>query len=142
MVPVILLNVILLIIDEVPAGDEMRLQIFNYRTSQANRQIRPAHSRALGSIKFIIFPLFHGLKVSDACIVVILTRKQSFVEVSWVRVGDWMLIRVPSAEAKIKTAHESDIAIDETEFLVMCPVENDIFVDTIECFESISGDFG
>jgi hypothetical protein len=38
------------------------------------------------------------------------------------RIGNGVLVCVPTSETQVQTAHEGDLAVNQTEFLVMSPV--------------------
>jgi hypothetical protein len=62
------------------------------------------------------------VEVEDTGVVVVLSREDGFVDVRRVHIGNCVLMSVPSAEAQIQAAHESDLAVNETQFLVVSPV--------------------
>lgn len=62
------------------------------------------------------------MEVEDTGVVVILAGKDGFVDVGRVYIGECMLMGVPPAETHVQTAHESDLAVNEAQFLVMGPV--------------------
>jgi hypothetical protein len=64
------------------------------RSGETYADISPAHARILRSIKFVVLPMDHILKVHDARVVVVLTRKDDFVKIARMRVRDGMLISV------------------------------------------------
>jgi len=47
------------------------------------------------------------------------------------------LICVPPSVAEIESTHESDATVDKTEFFMVCPVKDSLFVRTIYCFQGI-----
>jgi hypothetical protein len=48
-----------------------------------------------------------------------------------------MRVGVPATEAKIKSTHEGNLSIDETELFVMSPEEDDIVDLSVQRFEGI-----
>jgi hypothetical protein len=74
--------------------------------------------------------------------VVVLTWKHDIFEISWMSVGDGMLIGIPSSVAEIQTTHERDMTIDQTELLMMSPEQNGVIVHAIEAFQGITRKLG
>jgi len=132
-VPPVFLDVILLIVDKVPALNEMRSEILDDWTSQAHRKVGPSHSCILRTIQFITHVFRDVFEVVDPSVVVVLTRKHSQVDIRRVNVDRGMRISVPTAKAQIEAAQESNLTIDETQLLMMSPVENNIIICTVEC---------
>lgn len=52
-------------------------------------------------------------------------------------ISKWVLVSIPSAIAQIKTPHESDVSINQAKLFMMSPVEYDVLIHSINCFESI-----
>lgn len=146
---ILVLGGILVLKDEVPPLREMRLEVFHDRSRQANSHIRPAHSRILRAIKLVVLPVTDVLKVHDSAIIKVLAWPLDLANVTWVYVGNRMLVRIPSPitavvrqhyahraiETKflqIQSAHKCNMAINETEFLVVRPVHGQTVVDAIE----------
>ena len=92
----------------------MGAEVFHDRAPKTHREVRPSHSRALATVKFIIHVVCNILEVVDSSIVKILTWEQGFVHISRMGIGQWMRICVPSAEAEVKPSHESHLPINET----------------------------
>ena len=74
------------------------------------------------------------VEVHDTSIIVVLTRYGDLVEVGRVHVSDGMLIGVPSAKAHVETAHESGLAVNNAQLLMMGPIENHIVCDAVDTF--------
>ena len=49
---------------------------------------------------------------------------------------------IPAAEAQVQTAHKGDVPIDETELLMMSPVQNHVIVHTIKSLQGVLGHLG
>lgn len=57
-------------------------------------------------------------------------------------VSDRVLICVPSPVAEVKPTHECDIAINQTQLLVMCPVQDYIAGHAIDPLQGVRTEFG
>jgi hypothetical protein len=57
-------------------------------------------------------------------------------------VGDRVLVGIPPAIAQIQASHESYVAVDKTEFLVMSPVQDGILVHTVHSLDGIARKLG
>lgn len=79
------------------------------------------------------------LEIHYSSVVKVLTWEDNVVKITRMGVGDWVLIGIPPSVAKVEATHKSNAAVDETKFLMMCPVQYDILVYTIDGFESILG---
>jgi hypothetical protein len=140
MIPLIILNIILFVVDEVPTLHEMSSQILDNWALQAHRKIRPSHSRILRTIQFVVHILGDILEVVDPSIVIVLAWENSQVDVSRVHVNGRMRVRVPAAKTHIQTAHERDLSINETQLFMVSPVEDDIVVHAVQCMQCIIPD--
>lgn len=85
--------------DEGPTVNEVINQVVNDVALQADADIRPAHSRALGAVELVVLPVVHILEVINTSIVVVLTGENDVVQVAGMSVGDWVTVGVPSSEA-------------------------------------------
>jgi hypothetical protein len=70
----------------------------------------------------VLLPLRNIFEIENAGVVVVLTREDGVVDVGRVHIGNCVLMGVPPTEAQIQAAHESDLAIDQAQLLVMSPV--------------------
>lgn len=67
-------------------------------------------------------------------VVEVLTRKDDAVHITRVRVGNRVLVGVPTAIAQIQSAHERDLTINKAELLMMCPIHYSTIMSTIYGF--------
>lgn len=77
----VLTNIILLVIDEIPAVSEVVVQILNTSTTKADGDVGPTHSRTLRTIEFVLERMRNIVEVHDSRVVEILSRKNNLVEV-------------------------------------------------------------
>src|ERR1700710_110970 len=97
----------------------MGTQILNHGALDAERQVRPAHTRADISVQQILIILRNILEVIDSSVVVILAREKACFDICRVRIRNWVRMRVPAAKAKIQATHEGKLSINKQEFLVV-----------------------
>lgn len=83
MVVVLIAHLVLLEVNEVPALSKVCSQILDDGSAQRERDISPAHSRVELPVELVVLPVLHILEVHDSCVVVVLTREDDLVEVSW-----------------------------------------------------------
>ena len=119
----------------------MVFQIFDDRATERDADVGPTHSAVEFAIQFIVLIVRYILEVHDACVVVVLAWEDDFVQVSRVRIGDAVLVSVPAAVAEVETAHESDMAVDKAQLLVVGPIEHLAIRDTIDTLQGISCGF-
>jgi hypothetical protein len=133
---------VLFVVDEIPPLHEMGLQIFDHRAAHAQRDVGPAHARVLCSIQLVVLPVHDVVEVHDSGVVVVLAREDDPVKVAGMHVGDGVLVGVPSSEAQVQAAHERDAAVYQTQFLVMGPVEDGVFMRAIKSLERVGWKLG
>ena len=119
----------------------MVFQIFDDRATERDADIGPTHSAVEFAVQFIVLIVRYILEVHDTCVVVILAWEDDFVQVSWVGIGDAVLVSVPSAVAEIEASHESYMAVDKTQLLVVGPIEHLAIRDAIDTLQGISCGF-
>ena len=100
----------------------MASKVLDDRASQADRNVRPSHARHRHSIELVLLPLRDIVEVKDTGVIVVLSGEDGFVDVGWMHIGNCVLVSIPSAEAQIQAAHESDLAVNKAQFLVVSPV--------------------
>lgn len=71
------------------------------------------------------------LEVQDTSIVVVLTWEDRLTWVGRMDVGNGVLVSVPPTETHVQTAHECNAAVNETEFLMMGPVQDRVIVNAV-----------
>jgi hypothetical protein len=81
----------------------------------------------------------HILKVQYSCIIVVLSGKDNFLQVTRMNVRDGVLMSIPSSETKIETSHESYLTVNEAQLFMMGPKENGVPLGTVNALERISG---
>jgi hypothetical protein len=126
-----LTNSILLPVDKVPSLGKVVFQILNNRAFEGNADVGPSHSAVELAVELVVLPVLHVLEVHDTSVVVVLPGEDDLIQISRVCVGDAVLVRVPSPITEIQTSHEGDVAINQTQFFVMGPVQ-DVAVYKIE----------
>jgi hypothetical protein len=52
-----------------------------------------------------------------------------------------MLPHIPPPKTQIKSTHEGSFTVDQTEFLMVSPIQNNAFVHSIHSLEGITGEF-
>lgn len=115
----------------------MTAQVFHDSPVHADRDIRPSHSRHALAIQLILFPVNDVVEIEHARIVVVLAREDSIIDILGVHIGNSMLMCVPAAEAHVQPAHESDLPINQAQFLVVSPIQDDIIVHAVQSFQGI-----
>lgn len=98
LVPSVFSDIVLFIVDEIPSINKMMDQVANTRSSQADRDVGPSHSAALGAIELILKRMVDFGEIHYSSIVEVLTRENDLVQIRRMRICDWMLIRIPSSE--------------------------------------------
>lgn len=82
--------------DHLPSLHEVALQILDYRTDNRHALVTPSHTRTLGSVQFILFPLASNiLEVKNASIVEVLSRHKNILKVRWMSISNWVVMCVP-----------------------------------------------
>lgn len=79
------------------------------------------------------------LEIKNSRVVVILAWEDVLVEIGRVNIGNGMLVGVPASEAHVQSTHESGLAINQAQLLMVGPVENNIVVHTIQSLQSVLG---
>lgn len=79
------------------------------------------------------------MEIEDPGVVVVLAREDGVVDVGWVYIGECVLMGVPPTEAHIQAAHESDLAVNQAQFLVVSPIQDDVVVHTIQALQGVLG---
>jgi hypothetical protein len=130
-------DLVLGIVDEVPSLNEVTAKILHRCTVQTHGDVGPSHTRHALPIQLVFLPVNNIFEIKDARIVVILTWENRLVYVRWVQIGERVLVRIPATKAHVQAAHKGSSAIDQAEFLVVSPVENDILVHSIQSLECV-----
>lgn len=109
----VLANIVLLVIDEIPAIDEMMAQILYGVAMKRYGDVRPSHTRASSAVKLVLESLRHIAEIHDTSIIVILAREYCQIEVRGMRVRDGVLVCVPSTKAKVQASHECKAPVNQ-----------------------------
>lgn len=86
----------------------------------------PGHATEVSLAQFVILPAFNVLKVHNTIVIKVLAWPDLVAYVSGVDVSERVLVVVPSSEAEIKTANESDFVINNNKLLMMSPVPSHV----------------
>ena len=125
---------VLVALDEVPAQDEVLRNVEHAVTLQTHRNVVPRHTTIVCLADFVALPVLHTLEVHDSVVIEILAGEDVVSQSSWVNICQWVLVCIPSSEAKINTANECYVVVDHDELLVMRPVKchvSSIFEDVV-----------
>ena len=79
------------------------------------------------------------MEIKNSGIVVILAREDILIQIRWVNIRDGMLVSIPTSEAHIQATHESSLAINQAQLLVMGPIQDNIVIHSIEALQCILG---
>lgn len=115
----------------------MTAQVFHDRPVHADRDIRPSHSGHALAIQLVLFPVNDVVEIEHARIVVVLAREDGLIDILGVHVGNSVLMGVPAAEAHVQPAHKSSLPIDQAQFLVVSPIQDDIIIHAVQSFQGI-----
>jgi len=77
------------------------------------------------------------MEIKNPRVIVILAREDILIEIRWVNIRDSMLVSIPASKAHIQATHESSLAINQAQFLVVGPIQDNIVVHSIEAFQCI-----
>lgn len=82
------------------------------------------------------------MEIEYSRVVVVLAGEDGRIDIFGVGISNGVLVGVPATKAKIQTTHESDLSVNQAQFFVMGPVQNDILVHSIQAFQGILGHLG
>lgn len=108
-------------LDEVPAQYEMLCNIIDTRSDDTHGYIMPWHTPIVSLAQFVALPVLNVLEVHDSVVVKVLSGEDLILDTRRMGISQWMLPLIPATEAKIQTADEGKIEVNNDEFLVMRP---------------------
>ena len=88
---------------------------------QKGTDIMPGHTRTLKHRERITRIIVNILEVHNPCIIVVLPREQRQVKIGRMNISQRMVMRIPSAEAEVKTTDGRPVVVDNDHLLVMRP---------------------
>lgn len=118
-----LVTLVLVTLDKVPTQLEVLGNVVDTRSDDTHSHIVPWHASIISLAQLVTLPILDILEIHDAVVVEILSREDFILDTSGMSIGQWVLHLIPTTEAKIQTANESQIEIDNDKFLVMRPAE-------------------
>lgn len=110
---------VLVSLDAVPPQDKMLGNVVDARSHQADGDIMPGHAGVLGLAKFIVQPVVDVLEIHDPAVVEVLPGPDVFIQVSRVRICQWMFMNVVPTETEVETANEGDFVVDDDELFMV-----------------------
>lgn len=88
-------------------------------TNQSHGHIVPRHSAVLRLVQLVILPVFDAFEIHDSVVIKVLAREYLILDASWMNIGKWVLMVVPSSKTQVDTADKGDSIVNDHEFLVM-----------------------